>query len=432
MPSGAHCSRTAAISPAFFAQAGGGPVEGQPLVLHQETDLLEGFDILRMEKAVALAVSDRMDKTCEIIAPVTDCGSIFAKNVSDFPHRINRLCHIFAKIHNFSVCTARILIVTLPEMSKLEKYILNPDTLMIEIHQEDTHRWVKLLLVVLGGAALFVLYLWFYVSVLEFDLPKTALLKRQNALWASRLERMDARMDRSEELLRQLSVRDDRIYRSVYGLDEIPLPVREGVSGQNRHQDLEKGSTLYEVTTRLDRLSWMAYIQSRSFDDILDLSRSAGDRAAHIPAIPPMSTDPSTYRMTSPFGNRADPLLGYTKRHTGMDFACPPGNPIYATGDGVVSKVAHEHKGYGNHVEIDHGFGYRTRYAHMSEIIIQQGDTLRRGDCIGYSGRSGRITGPHLHYEVHYRKDYVNPANYMDLDIPVKEYYEMVRKPAKR
>ena len=100
-------------------------------------------------------------------------------------------------------------------MSKLEKYILNPDTLMIEIHQEDTHRWVKLLLVVLGGAALFVLYLWFYVSVLEFDLPKTALLKRQNALWASRLERMDARMDRSEELLRQLSVRDDRIYRSV-------------------------------------------------------------------------------------------------------------------------------------------------------------------------------------------------------------------------
>lgn len=317
-------------------------------------------------------------------------------------------------------------------MSKLEKYILNPDTLMFELREGDRHRWAKVLVVVLGGAALFVLYLWFYVSVLEFDLPKTALLKRRNAFWATRLERMEARMDRSEELLAQLSVRDDRIYRSVYGLDEIPSAVREGVSGQNRHRDLDKDSPLFEAATRLDRLSRMAYIQSKSFDDIMALSRSAGDRAAHIPAIPPMSTDPATYRLSSPFGNRADPLLGYTKRHTGMDFACPPGNPIYATGDGVVSKVSHEHKGYGNHVEIDHGFGYRTRYAHMSEIIIEEGDTLRRGDCIGYSGRSGRITGPHLHYEVHYRKDYVNPANYMDLDIPVKEYEAMVRKPAKR
>ena len=142
-----------------------------------------------------------------------------------------------------------------------------------------------------------------------------------------------------------------------------------------------------------------------------------------------MSIDRNTYHMSSPFGFRSDPLLGYTKRHTGMDFACPPGNPIYATGDGVVVKVAHERKGYGNHVEIDHGFGYMTRYAHMSKIYVELGQKLSRGDCIGLSGRSGRITGPHLHYEVMYRKDYVNPALYMDLDMSPEDYAGLVRKP---
>ena len=178
-----------------------------------------------------------------------------------------------------------------------------------------------------------------------------------------------------------------------------------------------------------DIIEKRAYVQSKSFDDITILQNSAGDMAAHIPAIPPMSTDRNTYHMSSPFGFRSDPLLGYTKRHTGMDFACPPGNPIYATGDGVVVKVAHERKGYGNHVEIDHGFGYKTRYAHMSEIFVEEGQKLLRGDCIGLSGKSGRITGPHLHYEIMYRKDYVNPALYMDLDISPKDYYELVRRP---
>jgi len=317
-------------------------------------------------------------------------------------------------------------------MSKFEKYILNPETLMIEIREEDPRRWIKILLVVLGGVALFLLYLWIYVSVFRLDLPKTAILKRQNAVWATRIERMNGRLDRQEALLEQLAVRDDRIYRSVYGLDEIPASVRGGNFSENRYRDLENGSELKTVAERMDRLSKMAAIQSRSFDDVTALARTAGDRAAHIPAIPPMSTDPATYRMSSPFGYRSDPIYGYAKRHTGMDFACPPGNPVYATGDGVVYAVKHENRGYGNRVEIEHGFGYLTRYAHMRDIIVEPGDTLRRGDCIGFSGRSGRCTGPHLHYEVHYRKDYVNPANYMDLSIPPKDYYEMVRRPEEK
>ena len=312
---------------------------------------------------------------------------------------------------------------------KNAKYVINPVTLIAELRQESGVPWWKIAAILVTGVLLFFLYLWVVVSVMGKDLPKTAILRRSNADWSTRVDRMSGRLDRYEELLALLEVRDDKIYRSVYGMDEIPREVRfSGFGGENRYADLE-GTALKDLTVRLDQLEKRAYIQTMSFDDVTSLQRTAGDMAAHIPAIPPMSTEKGSYHLSSPFGYRSDPLLGFMKRHTGMDFACPPGNPIYATGDGVVVTVAHERKGYGNHVIIDHGFGYRTRYAHMSEIIVEEGQTLSRGDCIGYSGRSGRCTGPHLHYEVLYRKDYVNPALYMDLGIEPKDYFELVRRP---
>ncbi len=290
---------------------------------------------------------------------------------------------------------------------------------------------VQLLLSFIVGGMLFLFYMWFYVFVLGADLPKTAILKLQNAIWSTRMDQMSKQLDRYDQLLSLMEMRDNRIYRSVYGLDEIPQAVRgSGLGGEHRYAALE-GTALLDITRRLDVLEKRAYIQSKSFDDVAAVQQTAGDMASHIPAIPPMNTDPSTYRMSSPFGYRSDPLLGYTKRHTGMDFACPPGNPIYATGDGVVVLAKYDHSGYGRHVEIDHGFGYVTRYAHMSRLDVEEGQVVRRGDCIGLSGRSGRITGPHLHYEVIYRNNYVNPAWYMDLDMPSKDYMEMVRKPAK-
>ena len=313
----------------------------------------------------------------------------------------------------------------------VEKYVMNPRTLMAALREEGSKGWWKWLLVLLSGILVLLLYIWISVSILGADLPKTAILKRRNADWSIRMDRMAGLLDRCEEQLAMLEVRDNKIYRSVYGMDEIPSAVRlSGFGGENRYTDLE-GTALRGIVNRLDVLEKRAYIQSRSFDDVAMLQKTAGDMAAHIPAIPPMSTEAGSFHLSSPFGYRSDPLLGYQKRHTGMDFACPPGNPIYATGDGVVVKVAHERKGYGNHVEIDHGFGYKTRYAHMSEIAVEQGQNVTRGDYLGLSGKSGRVTGPHLHYEILYRKDYVNPALYMDLDIAPKDYFEIAKKPSK-
>ena len=310
-----------------------------------------------------------------------------------------------------------------------KKYVLNPETLMVDVREDSRVQGWKILAVTLTGLVLFLLFMWVRVSVMRRDLPKTSILKHTNADWNTRIDQMSQELDRYEELLSMMEERDDRVYRSVYGLDEIPQAVRRsGLGGQKRYADLE-GTAVLDIARRLDILEKRVYVQSKSFDDVSTLQRTAGDMASHIPAIPPVNTDPSTYRLTSGFGYRSDPFMGIARRHTGMDFASPPGNPIYVTGDGVVVKVATERTGYGWHVEIDHGFGYKTRYAHMSRIDVTLGQRLQRGDCLGLSGNSGRSTGPHLHYEILYRKDYVNPALYMDLSIPAADYAGLVKKP---
>ena len=217
-----------------------------------------------------------------------------------------------------------------------------------------THRLLKTLGVLAGGALLFVLYMALSVWVFGMDLPKTAVLRRQNADWQSRLEQMGARLDRDEEVMSLLEVRDDRIYRSVYGEDEIPAAVRNaGIGGNNRYPALaalDRGHILRRTALRLDRLEKRAYVQSKSYDDIIALAQVAGDKAAHIPAIPPMSTAPGSFHLSSPFGYRSDPITGASKMHTGMDFSCDPGNPVYATGDGTVILVESDFYGYGNHI----------------------------------------------------------------------------------
>ena len=322
-------------------------------------------------------------------------------------------------------------------MSKSDKkYVLNPETLLVERRGRKKHRLLKTLGVLAAGALLFASYMALSVWVLGEDLPKTAVLRRKNADWQSRLALLGARLDRDEEVISLLEVRDDRIYRSVYGMDEIPAAVRNaGIGGNNRYPQLsalDRGHILRRTALRLDRLEKRAFVQSKSYDDIFALARVAGDKATHIPAIPPMTTAPGSFHLSSPFGFRSDPITGESKMHSGIDFSCDPGNPVYATGDGTVILVESDFYGYGNHIEVDHGFGYVSRYSHLSDMFAYVGQKVRRGDCIALSGKSGRVTGPHLHYEIMYRNEYVNPAAYMDLDILPEDYDAMVRKPSGR
>lgn len=320
-------------------------------------------------------------------------------------------------------------------MATIKKYVFNPKTLSYEVKKRSRRsralRTVTMFVMSLGMA---MLYFWLYTGVFGMELPKTILLKKTNAQWHSKVEVLNRQLDGYDKALTSLQMRDDDIYRAIFGMHEIPSEVRNaGFGGVNRysHYDgLGHSAQLKTTAMRLDILTKKTYVQSRSFDEVAQLSKRAGDMASCIPAIPPVVPDRSIYRLSSSFGFRSDPFTGRSKRHTGVDFALKPGNPIYATGDGVVEKVKFEFFGYGNQVLIDHGFGYKTRYAHMKSINVVEGMKVKRGECIGESGNSGRSSGPHLHYEVLYKDKHINPANYFDLTITPEEYATMVQNTA--
>ena len=313
----------------------------------------------------------------------------------------------------------------------MPKYIFNKETLTYEVYTHSGKGKVfRAVLLFCASVAMAFLYLWFYTSVLGCDLPKTAFLKKTNARLNSRLELLNRNLDADADYLASFQSRDNDVYRSVFGMNEIPEEVRNaGFGGVDRYAYLDavdRTGLLRKTDTRLDVLTKKAYLQVNSFDEIESVAKKAGDMAACIPSVPPVIPDRNVYRLSSSFGYRSDPFSGNKKRHTGLDFACKVGNEVHATADGVVETVRTDAYGYGKYVIVNHGFGYKTRYAHMKTISVHEGMTVKRGAFLGLSGNSGKSTGPHLHYEVIYKGRPVNPINYLDLSMDTGEYMSLV------
>lgn len=304
--------------------------------------------------------------------------------------------------------------------------MFNPLTLSYEVKTDSKLTGlVKSLSFLAVTLVVTILILVIHVS-LGFDLPKTAILRKKNAKLTSRITLLNRQLDQHNKDLYALQVRDDGIYRSIFGMNAIPAEVRNsGFSGINRYSEYE--GTLKDAAQKLDYLMKKTYIQSKSFDEVSLLSKRMEEMVMCIPAIPPMIPDKSKYHFSSPFGWRFHPIYHTQKMHTGVDLVMDSGTPLYATGDGVVHTVKSEATGYGRQIVIDHGFGYKTRYAHMQEVILEVGTPVKRGDCVGLSGNSGSSTGAHLHYEVLYKGNQVNPANYYDLSMTPEEYLTMIR-----
>lgn len=312
-------------------------------------------------------------------------------------------------------------------MAGLKKYDLNPETLLYEMTREPLrNRLAKTALVIAMSIAIAALYFWLYSGVLGLEPPKLAILKNRNARWSAKVAVMNRNMDRYEEALGALEMRNDNVYRTIFGMNPIPRDIASPASLEE-FDELGRYSPLRASYARLDSIMRQTYLVSKSFDEVASLSKQAGDMASCIPYISPISPAVD-FRITSPFGGRADPLHGDYRMHTGVDFATKAGTPIYAVGDGVISSVKFQFFGYGNMVTIDHGFGYQTNYAHMREVIVAEGMKIKRGQCIGTVGNSGKTTGSHLHYEVEYKGNKVNPANFYDLSVSGKEYDAMVQK----
>lgn len=318
-------------------------------------------------------------------------------------------------------------------MQPFRRYIFNPETLNYE--KKELPRWFYILCRVSGivlFGVLFIFYLWMYTGEFGLDLPKTARLKRQNAEWQARYQVLNHQLDIYSETLEGIENMDDDVYRSVFGMNPIPPEVRNaGFGGVDRYaylDDLGADADLKGTVMRMDIMMKQAAVQSKALDEVSVVSKQAGDMISHIPAVPPISTKIGNFRLSSSFGWRSDPISGRRTMHTGMDFAADKGVKVYATGDGVVESVEYQFSGYGNQVIINHGFGYKTRYAHLSATDVVEGMTVSRGDLVGRVGRSGKSTGPHLHYEVLYKGAHVNPYNYMDLKMPQEEYEAMIER----
>lgn len=262
-----------------------------------------------------------------------------------------------------------------------------------------------------------------------FDSPKEVSLKREIKELKSQYDLLNRELGQFEEVLADIQNRDDNIYRVIFESDPIPLEVRKaGFGGVNRYKNLEGfeySEFIINTRKRLDNLTKQMYVQSKSFDEVIELARKKEHLLASIPAIQPVANS-DLRRVASGYGFRIHPIYKTRKMHTGMDFSASTGTPIYATGEGTISEVTKSRRGYGNHIVVDHGFGYKTLYGHMSKFAVSEGTKVKRGDVIGYVGSTGTSTAPHLHYEVIKDGRKINPINFYFNDLSPEEFDKMI------
>lgn len=313
-------------------------------------------------------------------------------------------------------------------MAKRIKYFYNTESLKYE----KVEKSVKKTLLRTFGFLCAALVFGFVIVVLAYtyiDSPKEKILKQDIDQLTYQYDIMKDRMNDMDIILKDLQQRDDNIYRVIFEADPIPLETRNsGFKSNAKYRNIEKSnysSLIRETQKKLDFITKEIYIQSKSYDQLYSLAKSKNQFLSCIPAIQPVSNK-NLKHMASGFGYRIHPIYKTVKFHEGMDFTAPVGTEIYATGDGVIEEANAEGRGFGNHVIINHGFGYQTLYAHMSRMKVRNGQKVKRGQVIGYVGSTGLSTAPHLHYEVHKNKRVLNPINYYYSDLTPEEYEKMI------
>ncbi|MFW5761065.1 MAG: M23 family metallopeptidase [Cyclobacteriaceae bacterium] len=264
-----------------------------------------------------------------------------------------------------------------------------------------------------------------------FQSPKEALLQKDNQELLLYYDIAKKELAKMDDMLQHLQNRDDKVYRTIFEADPIPASIRRaGTGGSERYTKLleskvEREDLIVNTFQEIDRLKRQMYIQTKSYDEILQMARNKEKMWASIPAIQPISNKELT-RLASGFGMRIHPIYKVKRMHTGIDFSAPRGTPIYATGDGTIYRVKYNLSGYGKEVIIDHGYGYMTRYAHMQDWVVKEGQKVNRGELIGYVGNTGTSTAPHCHYEVMKDGNHVDPVHYFFMDINEEEYQKIL------
>ena len=315
-------------------------------------------------------------------------------------------------------------------MSKV-KYYYDPDTLSYrKIEPKKSRRYRNIGLFILGSFFFGLLALILLMNTNLINTPRELSLQREVKNYELQFELLDRKMGQIEEVLTNIEDRDNNIYRLYFEANPIPEEQRRaGFGGVNRYKSLEgfnNSEMIIATTKRLDIIKKQMAIQSKSLDEITKLAEEKEKLLMAIPAIQPVNNE-NLRRMASGYGWRSDPFTKARKMHRGMDFSAPKGTPIYAPGDGKVTRADNGASGYGKHIRIDHGYGYKTLYGHLSKYNVERGQKVKRGDLIGFVGNTGRSEAPHLHYEVWKDEERINPINFYYGSLTAKEFENMLK-----
>jgi murein DD-endopeptidase MepM/ murein hydrolase activator NlpD len=308
------------------------------------------------------------------------------------------------------------------------KYKFNPDSLSFDKIRLGIRTLLLRLLAYFIGSVLIALIYWAIFDSF-FDSPKEKALKREVEQMTIQYELIHREMANVENVLLDLQKTDDNLYRTIFEAEPVASTERDGgIGGVKRYEALEgynNSKLVIETASRLDKIRKKVYVQSKSFEDLIKMAENKEDMLKSVPAIIPISNKDLT-RTASGFGWRIHPFYKISKFHYGMDFTAPLGTEVYATGKGTVVAVQTAQRGLGKNIVIDHGFGYSSIYAHLSNFNVRTGQKVQRGDIIGFVGSTGTSVANHLHYEIKLNGVNVDPVNYYFEDLSPEEYEKMI------
>ena len=309
-----------------------------------------------------------------------------------------------------------------------KKYKINPETLAMEQVEQGFRYWIRQTgIYILAGIVIGILFLYLFLTF--FPSPREKQLLREKASLESQLEVLNIQVDQMQVVMTDLQQRDDNLYRVLFGAEPIPLSVRQGAQRKIDYYEqiaqMTNSELAADLALKVDLLEKEIYVQAKSYDEVAQMAKEQEIRMENIPAIQPVMNK-DLKRVASGYGMRIDPVYHVRKFHQGMDFTAPMGTEVFATGNAKVDFAGWK-QGYGNTVILDHGYGYKTLYAHLYKILVRKGQKVRRSDIIALVGNTGKSTGPHLHYEVRLNNKPVDPRNYYFYDLSPEEYDQMIQ-----
>ena len=312
------------------------------------------------------------------------------------------------------------------------KYYYNTNTLRYE--KLEVPLRVKLLRVFgFIAAALVTAALISYFAFQFVGSPNEKLLRLQNERLKDRYTSLNAKANALAKQMAELEKRDNSVYRAIFEASPIPDSARakemEDAKEIATIESMANNELFSSLVHTLNLLSSRVKVQDNSYKQLDELLKNKERLLAHTPAIQPVSNK-DLNRIASGFGYRIDPVYKTVKMHAGLDFAAPQGTPIYATADGTVSVAGNKGNGYGNHVIINHGYGYETLYGHMVKVKANSGQKVSRGEVIGWVGSTGKSTGPHCHYEVHKKGNKIDPVYFFYNDLSPEQFDRLLKQAA--